>query len=177
MREFATASARAANLPRAAKVLYTAFCIFVGAGVASCAGLYDLIVDFGARATPAELYARLIAHYQTGISARALMEVTHAHLFVVPLHLLVLGHLFLLCSLPARTKLGFIGATVGFSALHLIVPWAIRAGGGAVAWAYPITGTGMLIGFGVMMGLPLYEMWAKPSLTLAPTRDVAPERF
>ncbi len=82
MREFASASARAATLPRAAKVLYTAFCAFVGLGIASCAGLYDGIVAFATRATPGELYARLIAHYQTGIATRALLEVTHAHLFV-----------------------------------------------------------------------------------------------
>src|SRR5882672_5270295 len=82
MREFASASARAATLPRAAKALYTAFCAFVGLGIASCAGLYDGIVAFATRATPGELYARLIAHYQTGISTRALLEVTHAHLFV-----------------------------------------------------------------------------------------------
>jgi len=109
MREFASASARAATLPRAAKALYTAFCAFVGLGIASCAGLYDGIVAFATRATPGELYARLIAHYQTGIATRALLEVTHAHLFVVPILLLVLGHLFLLTGLPAQTKMGWIG--------------------------------------------------------------------
>ncbi len=170
MREFASSSARAANLPRAAKLLYTAFCAFVGLGIASCAGLYDGIVVFAARATPAELYARLIEHYQTGMSARALLEVTHAHLFVVPMLLLVLGHLFLLTGLPAQTKLGWIGAAAGLSALHLLAPWAIRAWGGAIAWAYPITGAGMLVATAVLMGVPVYEMWAVPVPVPVPGR-------
>lgn len=170
MREFASASARAATLSRAAKVLYTAFCAFAGLGIASCAGLYDGIVAFAARATPGELYARLIAHYQTGISTRALLEVTHAHLFVVPILLLVLGHLFLLTGIPAQTKLGWIGAAAGFSALHLLAPWAIRAWGAALAWAYPITGAGMLVTIAVLMGVPLYEMWTAPERAGSPQR-------
>jgi len=180
MREFASSSGRAANLPRAAKVLYTAFCAFVGLGIASCAGLYDGIVAFAARATPAELYARLIAHYQSGISTRALLEVTHAHLFAVPLLLLVAGHLFLLTGLPMQTKLGWVGAAAGFAGLHLLAPWAIRAWGGAIAWAYPISGTGMLVTIAVLMGVPVYEMWAAPERSGSPepagtSRGTAPQ--
>jgi hypothetical protein len=165
VREFASTLARAATLPRAAKVLYTAFCAFIGVGVLSCAGLYQGIVAFSASATPAELYVRLIAYYQTGISSRALLEVTHSHLFSVPMYLLVLGHLFFLCGLPARTKLGWIAASVAFSALHLAAPWAVRFGGASLAWLYPISGAGMLASFAVMMFAPLYEMWMKPART------------
>src|SRR5207302_7214433 len=111
MREFASPASRAGALPRPVKVLYTAFCAFTVAGLLSCIGLYDGVVRFGARATPAELYQHLVTYYQPGagpasaavgeaspapIPTRRLLEVTHSHLFSMPLYLLVLGHLFLL---------------------------------------------------------------------------------
>jgi len=162
VREFATSSTRAASLPRPAKVLYTAFCAFVAIGMLSCVGLYDGIVGFGVHATPGELYGRLVAHYQTGMTAKALLEVTHAHLFVVPMYLLVVGHLFLLTGLRMAVKMRWIGAASALSLIHLLSPWAIRAWGGAIAWMYPITGLGMLASIGILMGLPVYEMWAAP---------------
>jgi len=158
VREFASA-ARAATLPRAVKVLYTAFCAFTVAGILSCVGLYDGIVAFGARTTPAELYRHLVGYYRAGIAPRKLLEVTHFHLFSMPLYLLVLGHLFLLSGLDARAKKGWIAAAIAFTAVHLFAPWAVYFGGSALAWVYPISGVGLLVSFAVMMGVPLFDMW------------------
>lgn len=160
MREFASPATRAASLPRPVKALYSAFCVLTGAGLLSCIGLYDGIVHFNSHATPAELYGRLVERYQNGITTQKLLEVTHFHLFSVPLYLLVLGHLFLLSGQSARTKMGWIGAAVGLTTLHLFAPWAVRLTGRALAWLYPISGAGMLISFTVLMGVPLYEMWS-----------------
>src|SRR5205807_5826982 len=92
VREFASPTSRAGALPRPVKVLYTAFCAFTVAGLLSCIGLYDGVVRFGARATPAELYQHLVTYYQPGagpasaavgeaspapIPTRRLLEVTH----------------------------------------------------------------------------------------------------
>ncbi|MGE5049395.1 MAG: hypothetical protein ACM3PC_12540 [Deltaproteobacteria bacterium] len=164
MREFASPSTRAAALPRPVKVLYTAFCGFTVLGLLSCVGLYDGIVGFAARATPAQLYANLVAHYQQGMEPHKLLEVTHFHLFSVPLYLLVVGHLFLLSGRSAAAKTGIVTAAVALTALHLVAPWAVALGGRALAWLYPISGAGMLLGFAVLMGVPVYEMWsARPA--------------
>ena len=175
MREFASPASRAGALPRPVKVLYTAFCAFTVAGLLSCIGLYDGVVRFGARATPAELYEHLVTYYQPGagpasaavgeaspapIPTRRLLEVTHSHLFSMPLYLLVLGHLFLLTGVGARAKKGWISASVAGTAAHLVAPWCVHFWGAALAWVYPISGAALLASFAVLMGVPLYEMWS-----------------
>jgi len=159
MREFASPATRAAALPRPVKLLYTAFCGFTVAGLLSCVGLYDGVVRFGARTTPSELYDHLVSYYQAGMSARRLLEVTHFHLFSMPLYLLVVGHLFLLTGAKARAKAAWISASVAATAVHLCAPWLVFFAGRALAWIYPISGTALLVSFAVLMGLPLVEMW------------------
>ena len=58
MREFASPSTRASALPRPVKALYTGFCALTVAGLLSCIALYDGVVRFGARTTPAEREGR-----------------------------------------------------------------------------------------------------------------------
>ena len=179
MREFASPATRAAALPRPVKALYTAFCALTVAGLLSCVGLYDGVVRFGARTTPAELYDHLVAYYKPGggpagaasgeaaqvprMSARRLLEVTHFHLFSMPLYLLVLGHLFLLTGVGARAKMGWISTAGAATIVHLSAPWCVYFGGGALAWIYPISGAALLASFAVLMGVPLYEMWSRSS--------------
>ncbi len=182
MREFASPGTRAGALPRPVKVLYTAFCALTVAGLLSCAGLYDGVVRFGARTTPAELYDHLVTYYQPAggrtspgeavpaprMSGRRLLEVTHFHLFSIPLYLLVVGHLFLLTGVGARAKMGWISASVVGTATHLLAPWCVYFGGGALAWIYPISGAALLASFAVLMGVPLYEMWTTRRLQPPP---------
>jgi hypothetical protein len=77
----------------------------------------------------------------------------------MPLYLLVAGHLFLLCALPPKVKSAVVGWAVVFTALHLAAPWMVLLGGRALAWVYPLSGTGMLLGFTALLGVPIYEMW------------------
>ena len=178
MREFASPSTRAAALPRPVKALYTAFCALTVAGLLSCVALYDGVVRFGARTTPAELYGQLVTYYRPAadrplttaaeasavprMTPRKMLEVTHFHLFSMPMYLLVLGHLFLLTGLRARAKTGWIAAAGAATLIHLSAPWCVYFGGGALAWIYPISGAALLVTFAVLMGVPLYEMWARP---------------
>jgi hypothetical protein len=175
MREFASPATRAATLPRPVKALYTAFCALTVAGLLSCIALYDGVVQFGARTTPAELYDHLVSYYQPppdrpapaageaaparGMSSRKLLEVTHFHLFSMPIYLLVLGHLFLLTGVRARAKMAWISAAGAATLIHLAAPWCVHFAGGALAWIYPISGAALLVSFAVLMGVPLYEMW------------------
>lgn len=95
------------------------------------------------------------------------MQTTHFHLFSVPIYLLVAGHLFLLSAFSPRVKTAAISAAIAFTALHLLAPWLVYFGGAALAWLYPITGTGMLLGFAVLLGVPLYEMWSGRAVVAA----------
>jgi len=120
VRQFASSGFKIWNLGREAKVLYTIFCVFaLAAYVVSVLYAEDLI---GLRTRDSKLYyaggavetapadARIqlpdeAAHpTRDPISYRHLLEVTHFHLFTVPVFLLIVAHLFMLTA--ARFKLG-----------------------------------------------------------------------
>ena len=164
MRDFAT-DGRAASLSLPARLLYTVFAVLTLAGCLSCVVIYDGMVKFGARTTPAELKERLVAHYAVpDDSARQkLVETTHAHLFSMPVLLLVAGHLFLLCGASLRIKVAAIAIASGATVLHLLAPWLIvLSGGNALAAAiYPLSGGLLLICFTLLLALPVWQMWTK----------------
>jgi hypothetical protein len=103
---------------------------------------------------------------------RKLLEVTHFHLFSMPLYLLVLSHLFMLSALAERTKVVWIAAATFAVAGHIAAPWLVRAGAAGSAFAYGTTGALVALSFAVMAGVALFEMWAPGAPTGAPT---APE--
>ncbi len=90
---------------------------------------------------------------------RKLLEVTHFHLFTVPVFLLILTHLFLLTGLSPRAQLGWI--TLGWlsATLHIAAPWLVRAIGRGGAWLHAASGTAFLLTSLVLCLLPLFQMW------------------
>ena len=93
---------------------------------------------------------------------RKLLEITHFHLFTMPVYLLILAHLFMLSRLSERHKATWILAGALGVALHIAAPWLARRGGSASALFYAVTGALLLISFVVMSAVPLYEMWLLP---------------
>lgn len=94
---------------------------------------------------------------------RKLLEVTHFHLFTVPVFLLILTHLFLLTGLSRRTQslwiwLGWLGAS-----LHIATPWLVRALGRGSAWLHAVSGLSFLVASLVLCLLPLWQMWSPPA--------------
>lgn len=93
------------------------------------------------------------------MSYRKLLEVTHFHLFTVPVFLLIIAHIFMLCPIRPSIKLGTIGSGILSSAIHMVAPWIIYVGGGAWAWLMPVTGTWMTISILVLTLWPTWAMW------------------
>jgi hypothetical protein len=160
VREFGSASSRAGALSLPARILYTVFALLILAGCLSCVVIYDSFVHFDARSTPQQLDERLVNHYRT-IDRTKLIETTHAHLFIMPILLLVAGHLFLLSSASMRMKLAAIVAASLATVLHLAAPWLIVWTNGAAAGVlvYPISGGFLLITTALLLVVPVYEMW------------------
>jgi hypothetical protein len=172
VREFAS-HGRIQALPAPAKVLYTVFAVFTVAGLINSLMLYDVMVDFGAKTTPAELNERLVGHYQgepvdTGSHAismarpldrATLLEVSHAHLFTMPVLLLIVGHLLLLTGLSKAGKHWLIGLATAGTTLHLLAPWLVRSFGRAVGWFYPMSGALLFIPMVLMLGISVVAMW------------------
>lgn len=92
------------------------------------------------------------------ISDRKLLEVTHFHLFSIPVYVLILAHLWLLAKLPSWLHASGVVASVITSALHVAAPWIVRGRPGASA-LMPISGAAMLITLSVIALVPTIDMW------------------
>lgn len=94
---------------------------------------------------------------------RKLLEVTHFHLFTVPVFLLILTHLFLLTGFSRRTQglwiwLGWLSAT-----LHMATPWIVRGAGSRAAPLHAVSGLGFLLTSLALCVFPLLQMWWPPT--------------
>lgn len=92
------------------------------------------------------------------MSERKLLEVTHFHLFTIPIYVLVLAHLWLLAKLPLWLQHAGVVAAVMTSALHIAAPWMIRGSAGMAA-LMPISGVAMLLTLGGMAVVTTIDMW------------------
>lgn len=189
MRQFASSGFRLWHLGKEAKVLYSAFCLLTLLGIGSSALYYVDLVGVGTRgvrayyagdaasgggapasATPGEGAAGgpaidVPADAERGqpivvpMTYRKLLEVTHFHLFTMPVVLLIIGHLFLATGLGERAKFVWLIAASTSVAAHLATPWLVRYGGSALAFLHALTGTALTLTMTVLTVYPLGAMW------------------
>ncbi len=184
MKDFTRARGRLRGLPLAARVVYSVFLAFTLVALALTAWLAEDMVGLklgrlepyyaGGRAEQAEaaeLRAGPILELpaeadapavEPPMSTRKLLEVTHFHLFSLPVYLLILSHLFMLSRMAEATKVGWIAAGTVAVAGHVAAPWLVRAGTAGAAVVYGSTGALLAISMLVMSAVPLVEMWASP---------------
>ena len=196
MRQFASSGFRLWNLGIEAKVLYTTFCVLTLFGIVSSALYYGDLVGAGtsgiksyyageapqtAAAAPAPSGAPATgpaidvpdedaAHppIVVAISYRKLLEVTHFHLFTMPVVLLIIGHLFLATGLGDRAKLLWLVGESCSVAAHLATPWIVRYAGGRLAFLHAITGIALTLTMSVLTIYPVIAMWrTKPTRSAA----------
>jgi hypothetical protein len=190
MRQFGSSGFRLWNLGVEAKVLYTAFCVLILCGIGSSALYYGDLVGGGLKgvrryyagdgdnppAPPAvaappgagpaiELPADADAQRQpivVAVTYRKLLEVTHFHLFTMPVVLLIVGHLFFATGLGPRAKLGWVAAAAATLTLHVATPWLVRFVAPRLAILHAFTGGAMTLSMGVLTIYPVFAMWRKP---------------
>jgi hypothetical protein len=92
------------------------------------------------------------------IPARKLLEVTHFHLFTIPVYVLVLAHLWLLAKLPVWLHNAGAVLSVVTSGLHIAAPWIVRGSPGS-AFLMPVSGIAMLVTLGLMAVVSTVDMW------------------
>jgi hypothetical protein len=193
MRQFSSSGFRLWNLGIEAKILYTAFCVLTLAGIVSSALYYGDLVGAGtsgiksyyageARPAPPPPAAAAPGTPPAGptidvpedeagrapivvpMTYRKLLEVTHFHLFTMPVVLLIIGHLFLATGLGDRAKLTWLIAGCCSVAAHLATPWIVRYGGGGLAFLHAITGAALTLSMSVLTIYPVFAMWrTKPA--------------
>ncbi len=107
----------------------------------------------------AEHYRGSDATFGEPMSFRELAEITHFHLFTMPVIFMILIHVMYLTSASQGLKTAMTWAGFGGVILDLLSPWLI-------SYVSPIFVVTMLTGdilmtlsFLVMLSVPLYEMW------------------
>jgi hypothetical protein len=181
LRQFASGGFRIWNLSREAKLVYTGFALFSLLGLASSLLLYeDMVGDVGARgyyageaATVArsapspspsdgprlELPLEPRRPLKVAMPYRKLLEVTHFHLFTVPVFLLIVAHLFMLTGLSSSAKAAWIIGGWAAALLHLAAPWLVRYGPAGGGWIYALSGTAMAVTTTMLTVYPIVVMW------------------
>src|SRR5258706_15738734 len=79
------------------------------------------------------------------VTYRKLLEVTHFHLFTVPVFLLIIAHLFMLTGLSPTAKAAWITGGWLSALAHLAAPWIIHYCGAAWSWLYAASGAALAV--------------------------------
>jgi len=91
-------------------------------------------------------------------SSGEILELTHFHLFAMPLQLFVLGHVFLLGRFQQRWRQAVVAAAFLGAACDLAAPWLVLGFGEPGAWTKlagrALLGPSLLL----MVALPLLEL-------------------
>jgi hypothetical protein len=181
MRDFRKRRGQLRTLDATARALHSIFLLFVLTGLAVASLLYGdgptLEPAAAARyyaggslpAAPAaggdialDLPPELAVTPIEPMNRRRLMEVTHGHLFVMPLIWLTVAHLFALAGFGLRLTQAAVFGGAASVALHIAAPWLIRAVDGA-GWLMPVSGIGLLLTLGGMAVATLVELWRLPN--------------
>jgi len=160
MREVINLRGGLTTLRWSTRFIYTVFLAF-------CAVSYGVMVALALHRSGVALDG--IATYYRGDEAQMIygktrgemLEVTHFHMFAMPLMLFVQGHLFLLTTWPRRVKVAFVVAGAVGIALDLAAPWLIVYVTPTAAILENIGRICMGAAFTAFAVVPLYEMWLR----------------
>lgn len=156
MKEFLYLKNGLSSLQGSTRFVYTLFLIFSLISYAVMVALASQRSGFSA-ASVSTYYAGGGSQYPKTVGE--LLEVTHFHLFSMPLLLFVQGHLFLMTQWPRRWKVAIVSAAFLGAALDLAAPWLVLYVSRDLAFV-KILGRVLLgpalIAFALV---PLREMW------------------
>ncbi|OQW57199.1 MAG: hypothetical protein BVN28_13195 [Nitrospira sp. ST-bin4] len=140
------------------RLLYTLFLLLMLAGFAFSFFWAHSMTSLSPQGI-ADHYRGSDATFGEPMSFRELAEITHFHLFTMPVVFMILIHVMYLTSASHALKSAVTWAGLGGVILDLVSPWLISYVS-PIFVATMLTGdTLMTVSFLVMMTVPLYEMW------------------
>lgn len=182
MQDFTRPSGRLRALPVGARAVYTVFLAFtilgllltlvlthdmVGVDLSRAREYYageeeptdePALQDGPALVLPSE--GETLAAFEP-MSRRKLLEITHFHLFSMPVYLLILSHMYMLSRARKKAKAAWISfGSIGTLA-HIAAPWLVAYGSAVSVLVYAASGLLLLISFAWMCAVPLWEMWRR----------------
>jgi hypothetical protein len=121
----------------------------------------------------ADHYLGSDATFGEPMSFRELAEVTHFHLFTMPVVFMILTHVMYLTGASNTIKVSATWAAFGGLMLDLTSPWLISYVSPIFVLTMLAGDTLMVASFIVMMAIPLYEMWVLRQPLIAGKRSEA----
>lgn len=182
MQDFTRPSGRLRALPAGARAVYTIFLAFTLVGLVltvvlthdmvgidlSGAGEYYAgeaapidapdIEDGPALVLPSD--GEDLAVFEP-MARRKLLEVTHFHLFSMPVYLLILSHMYMLSRARKTAKTVWIAAGAIGTSLHIAAPWLVAHGWPGAVAIYAVSGVLLFSSYAVMSVMPIGEMWRR----------------
>ncbi len=150
---------RLRDTDRHIRLLYTLFLLLILAGFIFSFFWAHSMTSLSPQGI-ADHYRGSDATFGEPMSFRELAEITHFHLFTMPVLFMILIHVLYLTNTNPGLKVAMTWAGFGGVMLDLLSPWLI-------SYVSPIFALTMLTGdilmtvsFLVMMAVPLYEMWS-----------------
>ncbi len=107
----------------------------------------------------ADHYRGSDATFGEPMSFRELAEVTHFHLFTMPVVFMILVHVLYLTNASHTLKVWMTWLSFAGVGLDLVSPWLISYVSPIFVLTMLTGDTLMMVTFLVMMAVPLYEMW------------------
>lgn len=107
----------------------------------------------------ADHYRGSDATFGEPMSFRELAEITHFHLFTMPVVFMILIHVLYLTGAGHGLKAAITWSGFGGVILDLLSPWLITYVSPLFVFTMLAGDTLMTVSFLVMMAVPLYEMW------------------
>ena len=182
MQDFTRPSGRLRALPLGARAVYTVVLAFTLVGLALTLVLtHDMVgIDldraddyYGGEAAPVDepeldggpalvlpADGEELAAFEP-MPRRKLLEITHFHLFSMPVYLLILTHMYMLSRARKKAKAAWIAAGTAGTLLHILAPWLVASGCAASVPLYGVSGLLLLASYTWMSLVPLWEMWRR----------------
>ncbi|TVL99662.1 MAG: hypothetical protein CV087_17070 [Candidatus Brocadia sp. WS118] len=92
-------------------------------------------------------------------SYRELLEVTHTHIFSMPIVVFILSRIMAMTHTREGLKVTIYGVSFMGILLNLASPWLIRYSSPHFVIAFTISSIFLMLSFGAYIFIPLYEMW------------------
>ena len=119
----------------------------------------------------ADHYRGSNATFGEPMSFRELAEITHFHLFTMPVVFIILVHVLYLTDTSHRLKVTTTWISFGGVILDLLSPWLISYVSPIFVLTMLTGDMFMTLGFLIMMVIPLYEMWVLKQPLIASKRS------
>jgi hypothetical protein len=154
MREFGKGSFTLREAPRPLRLIYGGFLLLIALGL-----LTQIVFEIGRIGVTPESVAR---YYRGGDVGNVmtfpktfgqLLEVSHAHAFVMAVVFLILAHLFVSTSTSPRFKTIVLVTTFAGLLGDLVGPWLVRYGAPGWSWFLLASWTAQGVGNGVLLSV------------------------